>query len=56
VILVEHDMDAIFAVADTLTVLVGGRLLAHGAPDAIRHDPAVREAYLGQYGLSGVAA
>jgi branched-chain amino acid transport system permease protein len=56
VILVEHDMDAIFAVADTLTVLVGGRLLAHGAPEAIRHDPAVREAYLGQYGLSGVAA
>jgi branched-chain amino acid transport system permease protein len=56
VILIEHDMDAIFAVADTLTVLVGGRLLAHGAPDAIRRDPAVREAYLGQYGLSGVAA
>lgn len=56
VILIEHDMDAIFAVADTLTVLVGGRLLAHGAPDAIRRDPAVREAYLGQYGQSGVAA
>jgi branched-chain amino acid transport system permease protein len=56
VILIEHDMDAIFAVADTLTVLVGGRLLAHGAPEAIRRDPAVREAYLGQYGLSGVAA
>jgi branched-chain amino acid transport system permease protein len=48
VILIEHDMDAVFAVADTLTVLVGGRLLAHGAPDAIRQDASVREAYLGQ--------
>jgi branched-chain amino acid transport system ATP-binding protein len=48
VILIEHDMDAVFVVADTLTVLVGGRLLAHGAPDAIRQDTAVREAYLGQ--------
>jgi branched-chain amino acid transport system permease protein len=53
VILIEHDMDAVFAVADTLTVLVGGRLLAHGAPDAIRQDAAVREAYLGQ--LDGLA-
>jgi branched-chain amino acid transport system permease protein len=48
VILIEHDMDAVFSVADTLTVLVGGRLLAHGAPDAIRRDASVREAYLGQ--------
>ncbi|MFY9625511.1 MAG: branched-chain amino acid ABC transporter ATP-binding protein/permease, partial [Rhodoplanes sp.] len=42
VILVEHDMDAIFAAADTLTVLVEGRLLAHGSPQDIRRDPAVR--------------
>jgi branched-chain amino acid transport system permease protein len=45
VVLIEHDMDAIFAVADTLTVLVEGRQLAH----EIRRDPAVRKAYLGRY-------
>jgi branched-chain amino acid transport system permease protein len=50
IILIEHDMDAIFAAADTLTVLVEGRLLAHGAPDAIRSNAAVREAYLGRWG------
>jgi branched-chain amino acid transport system permease protein len=50
VILVEHDMDAIFAAADTLTVLVEGRLLAHGSPQDIRRDPEVRKAYLGRFG------
>ncbi|MFY9735422.1 MAG: branched-chain amino acid ABC transporter ATP-binding protein/permease [Rhodoplanes sp.] len=49
VILVEHDMDAIFAAADTLTVLVEGRLLAHGSPQEVRRDPAVRKAYLGRF-------
>ena len=43
-------MDAIFAAADTLTVLVEGKLLAHGKPEDIRRDPAVREAYLGRWG------
>jgi len=43
-------MDAIFAAADTLTVLVEGRLLAHGAPETIRSNAAVREAYLGRWG------
>jgi branched-chain amino acid transport system permease protein len=48
VVLIEHDMDAVFAAADTLTVLVQGRVLAHGAPADMRRNPAVREAYLGE--------
>jgi branched-chain amino acid transport system permease protein len=47
IILIEHDMDAVFAAADTLTVLVQGRLLAQGLPDQIRANEAVLEAYLG---------
>jgi branched-chain amino acid transport system permease protein len=48
IVLIEHDMDAVFAAADTLTVLVQGRVLAHGAPAEVRRDAAVREAYLGE--------
>jgi branched-chain amino acid transport system ATP-binding protein len=48
IVLVEHDMDAVFALADRITVLVYGRVIASGAPDAIRQDEEVKRAYLGE--------
>jgi branched-chain amino acid transport system ATP-binding protein len=47
ILLVEHDMDAVFRVADRITVMVNGSVIASGTPAAIRADPAVRLAYLG---------
>jgi branched-chain amino acid transport system ATP-binding protein len=47
ILLVEHDMEAVFALADRVTVLVYGRVIASGKPDDIRNNEAVREAYLG---------
>jgi len=48
ILLVEHDMDAVFAVADVITVMVNGQVLESGPPAQIRGSPAVRAAYLGE--------
>ena len=47
IVLVEHDMEAVFALADRITVLVYGRVIASGDPDAIRNNEEVKRAYLG---------
>ena len=47
ILLVEHDMDAVFRIADRITVMVNGCVIASGTPDAIRTHPQVQSAYLG---------
>jgi branched-chain amino acid transport system ATP-binding protein len=48
ILLVEHDMDAVFRIADRITVMVNGTVIASGDPASIRVNPEVRTAYLGE--------
>ena len=49
ILLVEHDMEAVFRLADRISVLVNGRMICTGTPDEVRSDPGVRRAYLGDH-------
>jgi len=49
ILLVEHDMDAVFRIADCVTVMVNGAVIASDTPEAIRNNPQVQTAYLGDH-------
>jgi ABC-type branched-subunit amino acid transport system ATPase component len=53
VLLIEHDMDIVFAYADRISVLVNGELFVEGAPDEVARDPRVKAVYLGEEALDG---
>ena len=50
ILLVEHDMDAVFRIADCITVMVNGSVIATGTPDFVRNSAEVRVAYVGEHG------
>ena len=56
ILLVEHDMDAVWALADRVSVLVGGKGWPAASPDAVRRDPEARRAYLGEVAALMLAA
>jgi branched-chain amino acid transport system ATP-binding protein len=47
IVLIEHDIDVVFAIADRITVLDDGRVIASGLPNDVRDNPDVQRAYLG---------
>jgi branched-chain amino acid transport system ATP-binding protein len=55
IVLIEHDMEAVFALADRISVLVYGRVIATDAPEAIRANAQVRQSYLGDRATTGPA-
>ena len=55
ILLVEHDMDAVFRIADRITVMVNGTVIATGEPGDIRKNADVQTAYLGEVDVSGPA-